>query len=144
MKKISIMLLVLLSIVISGCGSKVLGEPKSAYKPVYIDKVHESELAFVKASSKLGFWSVDGKRIVNATRLLFGNGADSVKVKEGKHSFRLQYKKTTISLGSAYYKKGHEYLVDYVEYDKKIHYWVKDLNTNEIIVGKEIKDNEEM
>jgi len=143
MKKITLAIIIALSVLMSGCSSKVLGEPKPRYKPTYIDQVAETELAYIKVANGLGIWSVDNKRIVSAARLMFGNGVDSVKVKEGTHSFRARYKKTDFTVGTAKYEKGHEYFLDYVAYSSKIFYWVKDMTTNKVVYGKEIKDKDD-
>ncbi|QFR49550.1 hypothetical protein FJR48_07310 [Sulfurimonas lithotrophica] len=143
MKKLTAVIVIAITLLLSGCSSKVLGEPKARYKPTYVDKIPESELAYLKLANGVGIWSVDGKRIVSAARLMFGNGDDSVKIKEGPHNFRLRYKKTDFTLGTAHYEKGHEYFLDYVANSSSISFWVKDMTTNKVILGKEIKDEED-
>lgn len=142
MKNIGVAVLVAFSIMMSGCSSKQLGEPKANYEPKYINKLSEDNLAYIKVAKELGIWRVDRNREANFINVMLSGGLDSIKVKEGKHTLSLSFKGKDIHIGQVYYKKGHEYFVDYVFEGKRIYYWVKDINTNDVVYGKEIKDDE--
>ncbi len=136
---------------LSGCGTLKggalgitdNGEVKSHYSPVYIDKAPDSELAYIKSANNLIIVTVDGERKVNFIKVMAGKGIDSIKIKEGYHTI-ICYLGVDINIGKVFYKKGHEYFIDYSKGDtsygrQKIHYWVKDLTENKIVYGKEWK-----
>lgn len=150
MKKMSLSLLFLIIILnISGCSLKGgflgvtnVGEPRESYEPVYIDKAPESELAYIKTAGGIIIVSVDGDRKVNFAKVMVGIGIDSIKIKEGEHTID-GFIGADVRIGTVYYKKGHEYLIDYAKgsssYGRQtVHYWVKDLTNNKIVYGKEI------
>jgi len=142
MKKSILLVSVVVAVMMTGCGLKN-GEIKESYKPVSIDNAQESDQAYIKAAGKLLIWSVDGVRKVNFVKLSIGIGIDSIKIKEGYHTLRGTLG-VDINIGKVFYKKGHEYLIDYAYGDRKygrqeIHYWVMDLTDNKVVYGKEFK-----
>ncbi len=108
------------------------------YSPVYIDKAPDSELAYIKSADHLIIVTVDGERKVNFVKVMAGSGIDSIKIKEGNHTI-LGSLGVDINIGKVFYKKGHEYFIDYAKEGQRIHYWVKDLTEDKVVYGKEFK-----
>lgn len=143
---ITIMLIVLNGF--TGCamkggvlGVKDLGEVKDKYTPIYINKLPEPELAYIKSANNLLIVTVDGDRKVPFYEVMVGKGIDSIKIKEGNHSIG-GWLGVDINIGTVYYKAGHEYFIDYAKKPgyrgTDIHYWIKDITENKIVYGKEI------
>jgi len=142
---IYILSIIFIGLNFNGCVYKMAYDSmNSEYDKVYyIDKLKESELALIKTTEPLIIVTVDNKRKVNFAKVTIGIGIKAMKIKEGIHTI-MGYKGVDINIGKVFYKKGHEYLIDYkigdTSYGRtKIHYWVKDITTNEIVYGKEIK-----
>lgn len=133
------------SLFLSGCGMfkggllgvKDNGEVKSEYSPVYIDKAPDSELAYIKSADNLIIVTVNGERKVNFAKVALGQGIDSIKIKEGYHIIMLHLG-MDIHIGKTFYKKGHEYFIDYAKKNRKVYYWVKDITENKVVYGKEM------
>lgn len=138
------------SILFTGCASKgsgLLGVQdngivKEQYSPMYIDKLQESELAYVKSAENLIIVSVDGTRISPFYEVMLGQGADSIKIKEGSHTL-MGFLGVDINIRKVFLQAGHEYFIDYTKkpgnYGRtKIHYWIKDLTDDKVVYGKEV------
>lgn len=138
-------LLIVSMLLLSGCapmkggfsGGKDDGELKASYKPLAIDDGPVSELAVIKAADNLIIVTVDGKRYSNFVKVMVGKGVAAVIVKEGRHTI-LGFLGVDLNIGSVFYKKGHEYFIDYARRSPKVHYWVEDLTTGEIVYGKKV------
>jgi len=131
---------------ISGCASnssgllgvKDDGELKEQYEPpLAIDDAPISEQALIKAADNLIIVKVDGERYSNFAKVMIGQGVTSVRVREGEHTI-MGSLGVDLNIGRVYYKKGHEYFIDYAKRHPKIHYWVEDLTENKIVYGKKI------
>lgn len=137
--------ILLIGLNFNGCIYKVAYDSMNdGYNKIYyIDKLPESELALIKTTEPLIIVIVDNERKVNFAKVTIGIGIKSMKIKEGNHTI-MAYNGVDINIGKVFYKKGHEYLIDYkigdTNYGKtKIHYWVKDITDNKIVYGEEIK-----
>jgi hypothetical protein len=138
MKLVKITSTLLTVLFISACSTSITtGELKDSYSPVAINNADVNNSATIKVADGIIIWKVDGERQVNFLKVMFGNGFDSIIVTEGKHSFSGSFKGKDINVGQVYYKSGNEYLLDYVVKGDRIHYWIKDLTTNEVVYGKE-------
>ena len=144
-KKIT--LIILVTLMFSGCASQSIsqGGLKESYKPVAINNVEETDAALIKAASGLSIWKVDGERQVNGFKLLVKGGYDSILLSEGFHTISGSMGRD-VNIGKTYYKKGHEYLIDYLKVmngqSGKIYYWVKDMTEGKVVYGKEKKPSE--
>jgi hypothetical protein len=137
MKLVKVTSALLAILLISGCTSITKGEQRGSYTPVAINNADVNNSATIKVADGIIIWKVDGERQVNFLKVMFGSGFDSILVTPGKHSFSGSLKGKDINVFNTNYKSGHEYLLNYVIKSDTIHYWVKDLTSNEVVYGKE-------
>ena len=147
MTTIKLIFILLVISLFSGCASQSFSEGglKESYKPVAINNVDKSDAALIKAATGLSIWKIDGERQVNGFKVLFKGGYDSVLLSEGFHTISGTMGRD-VNIGRTYYKKGHEYLIDYLKVmngrSGKIYYWVKDMTDGKVVYGKEKNKSE--
>ena len=134
----------IISILMVGCSSKsyLEGDIRETYEPVSINGAQEGNSAFVKTAAGISIWKVDGEREVAAFKVLVSGGLNSIFLNEGYHTISCT-RRGDIHIGKTYYKKDHEYLIDYLEEKdgsrRRVYYWVKDLTEDRVVYGEEKK-----
>ncbi len=136
--------IVFISFLVTGCSSKSYfeGDIRDAYEPTSINGAQKGTSALVKTAAGISIWKVDGKREVSAFNVLVSGGLDSILLTEGYHTIGCT-RRGDINIGKTYYKKEHEYLIDYLEEKdgsrRRVYYWVKDLTEDRVVYGEEKK-----
>ena len=144
MRLMKILQVVVVSFLLVGCSSKSYfeGNPRAGYEPVPIDGAKKETAALVKAADGIGIWKVDGKREASFIKVMASGGYDSILLNEGYHTITC-HRRGDLAIGRTFYKKGHEYLIDYLEERdgnrRRVYYWVKDLTEDEVVYGSEKK-----
>jgi len=126
------------------------GVAKTSYTPKAIDNAKLENGALIKVADGLYINKVDNKSTVfflasSFSTMLGFDSLDSVIVTEGKHSIQFQRDGKTgyrnLFIGSMHYKKGHEYFINYTEFDsRQIYYWMEDLTDNKVVYGKKVTE----
>ena len=142
MKKIFIVsITIFLMLNLISCSSKIYkeGQIKSSYNSVMIGNAHSSNDPFIMVANGLFIRKIDNNVVSTVKDLMSKNAVDAVVVKSGIHSITA-HNQIDIDIGNVNYKKGHEYLVDYLQVNGRVYFWVKDLTVNKVVYGKEVTE----
>jgi len=143
MKNIKMLLVTCMLVIVSGCTSYKSGEVRSSYTPlaINVNESNKEKIVTIKAADGLDIWKVDNKRQVNFIKLMFTGGLDSILLPEGKHSMMATSITGDLRIPLYNYVGGREYFIDYVSKKsgdaKSIYYWVKDVTTDKVVLGRE-------